>query len=329
MATDLKAVGKSDQAFRGIKKRRKGLARLLQHSTFRRVTQIGFAAFITFTVVQHTLVGEGGESTTASAEAFCPFGGLETLYKYVSSGGNYVPHTHLSNVVLAGAVLLVALLARNAFCGWICPLGFLQDMVSKVSTWVQKRFRPVRRAVKVLKTRGAWLSVLDRPLRLLKYGVLVWAVGGAAALGVMVFRDYDPWAALLTIAEWSIGPGLFVLGVTLVASLFVERPWCRYACPLGAASGLVSKLSPVYLQRNVDACKACGVCNKACPMGLKVDTASTITSVDCIGCLECVGACPRDGALELKVGLPPLRVGGRSMQTVAGATVALAEGAAE
>ena len=75
---------------------------------------------------------------------------------------------------------------------------------------------------------------------------------------VEVFRDYDPWAALLTISEWSIGPGLFVLGIVLVASLFVERPWCRYACPLGAAGGLVSKLSPVFLQRNEAACKACG-----------------------------------------------------------------------
>lgn len=330
MAKDVKAIGKGEQAQSGVKKRKKGFVRLLQHGTFRRVTQLGFAAFITFTIVQHTLVGEEGESSTASAESFCPFGGLETLYKYVASGGNYVPHTHLSNLVLAGAVLLVALLARNAFCGWICPLGFLQDMVSKFSGWVQKRFRLVRRAVKTLKTKGAWLSAIDRPLRLLKYGVLVWAVGGAAAFGVMVFRDYDPWAALLTITEWSVGPGLFVLGVTLVASLFVERPWCRYACPLGAASGLVSKFSPVYLQRNGDACKACGVCNKACPMGLKIDTASTITSVDCIGCLECVGVCPREGALELKVGLPPLRVGGRT--TIAlpdGAAVAIVEGAAK
>lgn len=318
MAINLRTKHAGETAFGTIKKRQKGLAALLHHRTFRRLTQTGFAVFIAYTAIQHLLVGEGGESSAASAEAFCPLGGLETLYKYVASGGNYVPHTHLSNLVVFGALVLTALLARNAFCGWICPLGFLQDMVSKFSNWLQKRFRPVRRAVKALKTRGAWLSAIDRPLRLLKYGVLVWAVGGAALFGVMVFRDYDPWAALLTISEWSIGPGLFVLGIVLVASLFVERPWCRYACPLGAASGLVSKLSPVYLQRNEEACKACGICNKSCPMGLKIDSASTITSVDCIGCLECVDVCPRNGALELKVGLPPLRLASGPARQVEG-----------
>ena len=86
-----------------------------------------------------------------------------------------------------------------------------------------------------------------------------------------------------------------VLGVTLVASLFVERPWCRYACPLGAATGLVSKLSPVYLKREGEACKSCAICSKSCPMGLNVHTADTIKSQDCIGCLECVGCLPAEG----------------------------------
>ncbi|MGB4979029.1 MAG: 4Fe-4S binding protein, partial [Anaerolineae bacterium] len=144
----------------------------------------------------------------------------------------------------------------------------------------------------------------DRYLRFLKYGVLAWAVTGAAVYGFMVFRDYDPWAALWNLLELSIGPGVAVLALTLIGSLFVERPWCRYACPLGAATGLVGALSPFYLKREVEACKACAICTKACPMGLAVHTATTIKSADCIGCLECVDECPREGALELKLGLP-------------------------
>ena len=134
--------------------------------------------------------------------------------------------------------------------------------------------------------------------------MLAWTVGGSAYFGYMVFRDFDPWAALLNIAEFSFTPGLVVLIVTLLASLFIERPWCRYACPLGAASGLLGKLSPVYLKREESACISCKLCTRACPMGLKVDTADTIKSVDCISCLECVGSCPRNGALEVKIGLP-------------------------
>ena len=292
-----------------IKPRLTGLRALLTHTAFRRLVQLGFAAFILYVTVVHILAGESGANITASPEAFCPFGGLETLYKYVTLGGAFVSHTHLSNLVVAIAVLLTALLLRSAFCGWICPLGFMQDMLHSFSAWVQKRSVPLRKAMRAISKSGwpVW-AFLDKYLRFVKYAVLVWAVTGAAIYGVMVFRDYDPWSALINIAEWSFTPGTLVLGLTLVSSLFVERPWCRYACPLGAASGLLGKLSPVYLKREADACKTCKICTNACPMGLQVHSATTITSVDCIGCLECVGACPRDGAMEVKLGLP-LRAG--------------------
>ena len=287
-----------------VKPRRKGLAALLTHHTFRRLMQLGVFLFILVMAVRHALVGENGAITTASWEAYCPFGGLESLYVFVASGGKTVPHVHLSNMVVLVATLGVALVARNSFCGWLCPFGFIQDMVSAFSAFVQKRFYPVRKAVKALKTRGQKFAVLDRYLRFLKYGVLAWTVIGAALYGFMVFRDVDPWAALWGLLELSLGLGTVVLIVVLIASLFVERPWCRYACPLGAATGLVSKLSPFYLKRDADACKNCAICAKACPMGLPVHTATTIKSVDCIGCLECVDECPREGALELKLGLP-------------------------
>ena len=287
-----------------VKPRLRGFKALLTHQTLRRLVQTGAAAFIAFVAIQHVVIGEDGAVVTAAAEAFCPFGGLETLFKYITAGGSFVSHTHLSNLVLLVAVLAVALLLRSAFCGWICPLGFIQDLVSNLSSVLQKRLPGLRRGIASLKKRGARLAVLDRYLRYMKYLVLAWAVGGSAYFGYMVFRDYDPWSALLNIAEFSFTPGLIVLIVTLVASFFIERPWCRYACPLGAASGLLGKVSPIYLKREAEACTSCKLCTKACPMGLQVHTVTTIKSVDCISCLECVDSCPRNGALEIKLGLP-------------------------
>jgi polyferredoxin len=287
-----------------VKPRRKGLAALLTHHTFRRLMQFGVFAFIAYIAIRHLLVGEAGAAMTASWEAYCPMGGLETLYTFIVSGGKYVPHVHLSNVVILVAALVTALLARNAFCGWLCPFGFIQDMVSSFSAFVQKRVPAIRRAVKTLKTRGARLAVLDRYLRFLKYGVLAWAVIGAAVYGFMVFRDVDPWAGLWNLLEVGLTLGTVVLAIVLIASLFVERPWCRYACPLGAATGLVGKLSPFYLKRDAAACTSCAICTKACPVGLPVHTATTIKHADCMSCLECVGECPREGALELKLGMP-------------------------
>jgi polyferredoxin len=287
-----------------LKPRMQGLRAFLNHRTLRLASQIGFAAFIAFLVVQHALVGESGPTATATAEAFCPFGGLETLYKSITTGGAFVSHTHLSNLVLLAAVLIVALLLRSAFCGWICPFGFLQDLVYRLRNAMQKRIPGLRKGLASLKKRTSRLAVLDRYLRYVKYLVLAWAVGGSAYYGYMVFRDYDPWSTLLNIAEFSFTPGAVVLALVLIASFFVERPWCRYACPLGAAGGLVGKFSPVYLKREESACTSCKICSRSCPMGLDVHTATTIKSADCITCLECVGACPRSGALEVKVGFP-------------------------
>jgi polyferredoxin len=287
-----------------IKPRLRGLKALLTHQTFRRIVQTAVAAFIAFLAIQYVMIGENGPVVTPSPEAFCPFGGLETLYKYLTAGGTFISHTHLSNVVLLVAVLVVALLLRSAFCGWLCPLGFLQDLVSNLSSVLQKRIPGLRRGMTSLKKRGVRLAVLDHYLRYLKYLVLAWAVAGSIYFGFMVFRDYDPWSALINIAEFSLTPGMIILVIILVASFFIERPWCRYACPLGAVSGLVGKVSPIYLKREESACTSCKICTLACPMGLEVHKATTIRSADCNTCLECVGACPRNGALEVKFGLP-------------------------
>lgn len=282
--------------------RKSGLQKFLNKQTLRRVSLTGFTAFIAIVIVKHVMSGEGGSAT--SPEAYCPFGGLETLYRYITSAGAFVPHVHLSNVVLLAAVLGTALLARSGFCGWVCPLGFIQEITTDLSILLQKRVRGIGRLIKVVQSRGSFLAVTDRYLRLLKYAVLIWAVSGAAVYGVMVFRNYDPWATLINITEVSLGSGLAVLIILLVASFFVERPWCRYACPMGAISGLFARLSPIYLRRQESLCKGCAICTRACPMGLSVHTASTIKSVDCIGCLECMDICPKAGALELKVGTP-------------------------
>lgn len=281
---------------------RRGLAALRGVQGLRRGVQLAVALFITYTVVDRAVVAAAG-ATGMSPESLCPFGGIETIVGFVT-GGRFVPHVHSSNLVLAGAVLLLAFLARGAFCGWICPLGFLQDLVAGLSAFVQRRVPAVFRLVRALRRRAAPLAILDRPLRLLKYAVLVWAVWGAAVFGVMVFRDVDPWIALLTIGQESAGFGMVVLALLMLGSLVVDRPWCRYACPLGAANGIVARLSPVRLERSAAACVDCNLCTRSCPMGIDVAKATAITSADCIGCLECVEACPRADALELHLGLP-------------------------
>jgi hypothetical protein len=72
-----------------VKPRVRGWKSLLTHRAFRRLTQLAFALFILAVTLQHVLAGESSTNMTASPEAFCPFGGLETLYKYLTNGGNF------------------------------------------------------------------------------------------------------------------------------------------------------------------------------------------------------------------------------------------------
>ena len=125
----------------------------------------------------------------------------------------------------------------------------------------------------------------------------------------MVFRVADPWIALLMVAQFEVSLAFVVLVATLVLALFIQRPFCRYACPLGAvqSQSLAGKLSPIAVQRDASACLGCDLCNQACPMAIPVNTRTRVTDTSCIGCLECVGACPSQNGLAVTLAMPALR----------------------
>jgi polyferredoxin len=68
--------------------------------------------------------------------------------------------------------------------------------------------------------------------------------------------------------------------------------------------GLISKASPLAIQRDADACLGCDLCTRACPMALQVDQTTRVTNAQCIGCLECVAACPSQEAIGISAALP-------------------------
>src|SRR5512146_2047386 len=100
----------------------------------RRIVQAVFGLGLIGTSIAHNLVAEKTGAAIASAEALCPFGALETLYRY-STMGLTLSKIHLSNLVVGAAVLVGLLLAGNAFCGWVCPFGALQDLLD----WVRRK----------------------------------------------------------------------------------------------------------------------------------------------------------------------------------------------
>ena len=222
-------------------------------------------------------------------DAFCPFGGLESLYALVTTGA-LVKRIEVSSVILLVIVVVAALVMRRSFCGQVCPLGFLQEFTGRIGRRLFRR-RP---------TVPRWL---DRPARLLKYLVLATFIALTWSTADLAIRPYDPWVAWqhLTSGELltEIGIGLGVLALALVGSVVYDRFFCKYLCPMGATLGLMSKVSVLSVSREEDACIECGLCDRACPMNITVSKSTTVRDTECISCSECVNVCPAPGALQV------------------------------
>jgi len=252
----------------------------------RRVVQIFFFVLIALISINHTLVESGGGISllaSASLHSLCPFGGVVTIYQYATVG-TFVQKIHESAFVLMAIGFVLAILFGPVFCGWVCPLGTIQEWVAK---WGKKLFR--RRYNHFVPAR------IDNALRYARYLVLAWVVYVTATSGTLIFADYDPYFALFNFwsSEVAIG-GLVILGLTLVLSLFMERPWCKYACPYGAVLGITNLFRVFKIKRSELTCKADGACSIMCPMNIPVDTVKAVRDHQCISCLECTSEaiCP-------------------------------------
>lgn len=265
-------------------------SRMAWTQRIRHLVQFGFAAFILYSSVQHNLATEDG--TTASMDALCPFGAIETAWRFISQG-QFLSHIHLSSLVLGIGVLLSVLLVGGAFCGWICPFGAVMDLMN----WIRTKLH-----LREVQVSARW----DRILRYGRYLMLGIILYQTIATVTLWFGGIDPYRTLFGL-EWlfAFNPAANWVAYTIVlvvlgSSLFIERAWCRYACPFGGAISLLGNLSLLRIRREGDSCKGCAVCARPCPVKLPVESANTISS-NCIGCLACVDACPRPGALEVKL----------------------------
>jgi len=248
-----------------------------------------FLLFMLFVSYQHNAIG-GGLTGYPTVDALCPFGGVESLYKIIIAG-ELLQRVAFSSVVLAVSVIFLALVSRRSFCGWICPLGAIQEWLGVLGRKIMGRLLQIPASI-------------DRYLRWLKYILLVVILYFTWRLADLVFRPYDPWATLMHLWE---GPGvlekfsygLAVLGLLAAGSFFLDRFWCKYACPLGALLAICSWPGQILLRRDPEICIKCGMCNRVCPMNIKVLEQEKITDWECINCLDCQNNCPKPGALSL------------------------------
>lgn len=231
-----------------------------------------------------------GGAVPVGVDALCPFGALESAWAWISSG-NLLPKIAVSSGLLWLATGVSLLAFRRSFCGNVCPLGALQELVSNLGRKVLGKHR---------RPLPQWL---DRPARWAKYGVLAGVLILSWALADLVIRPFDPWVAYMHLSSAEVltelGVGLGILLASLALSFLYDRFFCKYLCPMGAATAMVGKLGWFRVRRQEAACISCGKCDAICPVNLKVSKLAQVTSGECLACGKCVQVCPQPAALYL------------------------------
>ncbi len=226
-------------------------------------------------------------------DGFLPISSMMSFYYFISTG--QIIHSHPAGLFIFAAIVLLSLVFGKAFCSWLCPVGFLSELIGDFG---EKIFKG---KIKIPK----WL---DYPLRSLKYLMLgflfyaVFALMDIIAVRAFLESSYNQVADLKMyyfFADIS-RTSLIILASLFILSIVMRNFWCRYLCPYGALLGLVSFLSPNKIKRNPISCIDCGLCAKACPSKIKVDKVLTVISDECNSCLSCVDACPVADTLDLK-----------------------------
>jgi polyferredoxin len=282
---------------RWIRRRRKDRSQHLRHGlqglflALNVWIGIEFLLFVRYCESGGTL---GSPNRPAGVEGWLPIAALMNLKYFLLTA--HVPRVHPAAMFLLLAFLSMSWVFRKSFCGWLCPIGTLSEMLW---TWGRRLF-------------GRNLSLtrwLDIPLRGLKYlllGLFLYAVGSMPPASLRAFME-SPYGLIADVKMLNFFrdlslTGLWVLTALLGLSLFVKNFWCRYLCPYGALMGLVALLSPSRIRRESSACIDCAKCARVCPALLPVDRLQSIRSAECIGCLECVAVCPAEGALQMSMG---------------------------
>ncbi|RLD06609.1 MAG: hypothetical protein DRI32_02280 [Chloroflexi bacterium] len=241
----------------------------------------------------------GRESTGGAFDAFCPMGGIETFFHYVTTG-HTLKTTNLLNFAILIGVLGVSLLSGRSFCGWMCPLGTLQDMFAG---WARRLSGGSKRHIRGKRRKAKFPIELppkvDKWARYLKYLILL------VVLIASVQAIYPPLHKICparAVFSFQLTPLLASVLLTFIfTSMLIKRFWCKYLCPLGAALAIFNKIAPLRVTIDNRKCTDCGRCDTECPMGIEA-IPENMRNLECIQCLECVETCAIEDTVVLKLG---------------------------
>ena len=190
------------------------------------------------------------------------------------------------------ATVPATVLVGRFFCGFFCSFGAVQDLLWLGSHRLRALFPGKRN-----------LKKADRIFRFAKYAVLFYFIIFVWS-GVTAVKTAGPWQVFgqyVSFGHWpGLKPLLSVGGVLLllifIGSLFVQRFFCRYFCPMGAIYSLISQASFLKIDKPREECGKCHLCTSKCTMGMDLTKKDRIAGGECISCQKCVSWCPKGNA---------------------------------
>ena len=220
----------------------------------------------------------------------CPLGSIQNALGSLNK--------HIGFYVL-GIILLYGMLLGRTICGWICPLGMLQELLHKLPTPKLKKSR-FTRALSYLKYIIIVVFVVSIPVY---YGIFQgipvpgfckYICPAGTSEGAMLMLPKNP--SFLSILGPIFTQKFIIMVIVILACIFCYRSFCRFLCPLGAIYGMFNKLAVIGVKVDTNRCNNCSACVRFCKMDVK-----TVGDHECIHCARCVARC-NQGALSMKAG---------------------------
>lgn len=179
----------------------------------------------------------------------CPIGTVQRII--------FIKHPPFYGILILMGI--IGILLGTLTCGWVCPVGFIQDLLNT------SRIKKIK---------------LPNNIKMIRYIIL-------AILALAIFLELD--SRFFSKRGMTLFNDLAIVSgfLFLFSAFFINRPFCRMLCPIGFVYGKLNKISPIKVVLN--RCKGCGECNKVCVVGIK--PVNEVNSDLCVKCFNCHKVC--------------------------------------